>query len=244
MIVSALVAEPGIYKAHSDRDDIALYNTIVALNNRLKISCQVYNPVDRSQELTGKTEVLNQVTRLQERLDTAISRLSVLFDESNCTIENARFAWDWIFNHEFWAKKESTHRADLSAVKRYSVTVRCELAKRENGPTYKHYSSGTSVLPKGIALKFSIISTDVPPPYNVRWIIHNEGDEASEANQLFWQSSDSGAIKWTSTAFKGNHQMICRIEKNGLVRAEAIHIVKINASGHSRNSAGSNNGFG
>lgn len=244
MIVSALVAESGIYKAHSDRDDIALYNTIVALNNRLKISCQVYNPVDSSQELTGKTEVLNQVTRLQERLDTAISRLSVLFDESNCTIENARFAWDWIFNHEFWAKKESTHRADLSAVKRYSVTVCCELAKCENGPTYKHYSSGTSVLPKGIALKFSIISTDVPPPYNVRWIIHNEGDEASEANQLFWQSSDSGAIKWTSTAFKGNHQMICRIEKNGLVMAEAIHIVKINSSSHSKTLGGSNNGFG
>jgi len=244
MIVSALVAEPEIYQANSERDDLALYDTIVALNNRLKISCQVYNPVDSSQELTGKTEVLNQVTRLQERLDTAISKLSVLLDESKCTREEARFAWDWIFNHEFWAKKESTNRADLSAVKRYSVTVRCELAKRENGPTYKHYSSGTSVLPKGIALKFSVISTDVPHPYNVRWIVHNEGDEAGEANQLYWESSDSGPIKWTSTAFKGNHQMICRIEKNGLVMVEAVHIVKIKASGHSRSSGGSNSGFG
>jgi Adenylyl/Guanylyl and SMODS C-terminal sensor domain len=247
MIVSALIAEPGIYKASSERDDLALYDTMVALRDRLKVSCQVYNPVDSSQELTGKTEVLNQVTRLRDRLDTAISKLSVLFDESKCTKEKARSAWDWIFNHKFWAKKESikaTTRLDLSAVKKYSVTVRCDLAKRENSPTYKHYSSGSSVLPKGIALKFSVRSTDVPYPYNVRWIVHNEGDEAGEANQLYWESSDSGAIKWTSTAFKGNHQMICRIEKNGLVMAEAVHIVKINASGHSRTLGGSNSGFG
>lgn len=94
MIVSVLVAEPGIYKANSERDDLALYDTIVALNNRLKISCQVDNPVDSSQKLklTGKTEVLNQVTRLQERLDIAISKLSVLLDESKCTKEEARFA--------------------------------------------------------------------------------------------------------------------------------------------------------
>lgn len=248
MVVSALVAEPGIYKAHNDRDDIALYHTLVALNNRLKISCQVYNPVDSSQELTGKTEVLNQVTRLQDRLDTAISKLSVLLDESECTREKAHFAWDWIFNHEFWVKKESTKATiradDLSAVKRYSVTVRCDLAKRENSPTYKQYLSGSSVLPKGVALKFSVMSTDVPLPYSVRWIVHNKGDEAGEANQIFWESSDSEAIKWTSTAFKGNHQMICRIEKNGLVMAEAVHIVKINASGHSRTLGGSNSGFG
>jgi len=247
MVMSALVAESEIYKANSDRDDLALYDTMVALRNRLKGSCKVYNPVDNSQELTGKTEVFNQVTRLRDRLDTAISKLSVLFDESKCTREKARFALDWIFNHEFLAKKESTKatiRADLSVVRKYSVTVRCDLAKRENGPTYKHYSSGTSVLPKGIALKFSVISTDVPPPYSVRWIVHNKGDEADEANQLDWESSDSGAIKWTSTAFKGNHQMICRIEKNGLVMAEAVHIVKINASGHSRTLGGSNSGFG
>lgn len=247
MIVSALVAEPEIYRANSDRDDIALYNTMFALRNRLKESCKVYNPVDSSQELTGKTEVLNQVTRLRDNLDTAISKLDILFDESKCTREKARFAWDWVFNHEFWAKKESTKgttRADLSAVKRYSVTIRCDLAKHENGPTYKHYSSGSSVLPKGVALKFSVISTNVPPPYSVRWIVDNEGDEASEANQLHWESSDSRAIKWTSTAFKGNHQMICRIEKNGLVMAKTVHIVKINASGHSRTLGGSNSGFG
>jgi hypothetical protein len=245
MIVSALVAEPGIYRANSDRDDLALYDTMVALGERLKGSCKVYNPVDNSQELTGKTEVLNQVTRLRDNLDTAISKLNILFDQSNCTREKAYSAWGWVFNHEFWARKESTKvttLAELSAVARYSVKIRCDLAKCENGPTYKQYLSGTSVLPKGIALKFSVISTDVPPPYNVRWIIHNEGDEAGEANQLYWESNDSKL--WTSTAFKGNHRMICRIEKDGQVMAQAVHIVKIKGSGNSRVWGSSNRGFG
>ncbi len=244
MIVSALVAEPGIYKANSDRDDIALYNTMVSLRDRLKVSCQVYNPVDPSQELTGKTEVLNQVTRLRDNLDTAISKLEVLFDQSNCTRDKARSAWDWVFNHEFWAKKDTTF-TDVSAVARYSVTIRCDLAKYENGPTYKQYLSGSSILPKGVALKFSVLSTNVPPPYTVRWIVNNEGDEASEEKQLHWESSDSGTIRWTSTAYKGTHRMICRIEKEGQVIAQAIHIVKIKASGGNyRMKSSSNCGFG
>lgn len=84
-----------------------------------------------------------------------------------------------------------------------------DLAKSENGPTYKQYLSGASALPKGVALKFSVVSTNVLLPYNVRWIIDNEGDEASEAQQLHWENIDSGTIMWTSTAFKGTHRMIC-----------------------------------
>ena len=223
---------------------------MVPLRDQLKVSCQVCNPVDSSQELTSKTEVLNQVTRLRDNLDAAISKLNVLFDQSNCTREKARFAWNWVFNHELWAKKESSTATDFAVVgtvARYNVTLRCDLAKRENGPTYKQYLSGASVLPKGVALKFTVISTNVLPPYTVRWIIDNEGDEAYEAKQLHWESSDSGTTKWTSTAFKGNHRMMCQIEKEGQVMAKAVHIVKIKASGKSRtwgNWGSSNHGFG
>jgi len=218
MVVSALVAEPGVYKPNNDRDDYALYNTMVSLRDRLKLSCQVFNPVDTSQELTGKTEVQNQVMRLRGNLDTAIVKLAILFDQQNCTREKARFAWDWVFNHDFWAKKEKVDKS-LTASERtvgpYSVTIRCDLAKRENGLTYKQYPSGSSVLPKGIALKFSVVSTNVPPPYSVRWIVQNEGDEACEAKQLSWEILDSQTTKWTSTAFKGRHRMTCHPSQSG-----------------------------
>ncbi|WP_335237064.1 nucleotide-binding domain-containing protein [Nostoc sp.] len=246
MIVSTLIAELGVYKANGDCDDIALYDTMVALRDRLKLSCKVYNPVDSSQELTGKTEVLNQVTRLRDNLNIAISKLDVLFDQS-CTREKARYAWDWVFNHEFWVKKEITEVIDFAniiAIARYSLIIRCDLAKYENGPTYKQYLSGSSILPKGVALKFTVVSTNVPQPYSVRWIINNEGDEAQEAEQLCWESSDSGMTKWTSTAYKGNHRMTCQIEKNGQVMAKAVHIVKIMRSGNTRNLSSSRRGFG
>jgi hypothetical protein len=246
MVISALVANSGVYRADGDRDDIALYNTIVALRDRLKISCQVYNPVDETQELTGKTEVLNQVIRLRDNLDTAINKLNILFNESGCTREKARSAWNWVFNHSFWAEKESSTVSDFAAasVAGYSVTIRCDLARSENGPTYKQYLSGASALPKGVALKFSVVSTDVLLPYNVRWIIDNEGDEASEAQQLHWENIHSGTIMWTSTAFKGTHRMICQIEKEGKIMAKTAHIVKVKSSGTSSNWGKSNRGFG
>jgi len=246
MVISALVANSGVYRADGDRDDIALYNTMVALRDRLKISCQVYNPVDSTQELTGKIEVLNQVIRLRGNLDTAINKLNILFDESGCTKEKARFAWDWVFNHSFWAEKGSSTVSDFAAasVTGYSVTIRCDLAKSENKLTYKQYLSGASALPKGVALKFSVVSTDVLLPYNVRWIIANEGDEASEAQNLRWENIDSGTIMWTSTAFKGTHWMICQIEKEGRIMAKTAHIVKVKSSGTSIILSRFNRGFG
>lgn len=246
MIVSTLIAESGVYKANGDRDDIALYDTMVALHNRLTVSCKVYNPVDKSQELTGKTEVFNQVIRLRDNLKVAIDKLEVLFDQS-CTREKARFAWDWVFNHQFWAEKESKKLiefANVNAIARYSLIIRCDLAKYENGPTYKQYLSGSSILPKCVALKFSVVSTNVPQPYSVRWIINNEGDEAQEAEQLCEESSDSGTTKWTGTAYKGTHRMTCQIEKNGQVMAKAVHIVKIKGSGNTGNLSNSGRGFG
>jgi len=44
MLVSTLVAE--CYRADSDRDDGALYNTMVAVRDRLNFSTSIYNPVD------------------------------------------------------------------------------------------------------------------------------------------------------------------------------------------------------
>ncbi|QSJ20924.1 hypothetical protein JYQ62_23445 [Nostoc sp. UHCC 0702] len=184
--------------------------------------------------------------RLRDNLKIAIDRLEVLFDQS-CTREKARFAWDWVFNHQFWVAKESNkviEFADVSAIAKYSLSIRCDLAKYKNGPTYKQYLSGSSILPKGVALKFSVVSTDVPQPYSIRWIIKNEGDEAHEAKQLSWENNDSGSTMWTSTAYKGTHRMICQIEKNGQIMAKMVHIVKIKGSGNTKNLSSFKRGFG
>lgn len=233
MVISALVAET--YRPNPDRDDRALYDTMVALRDRLNISCQVWNPVDSTQELTGNDEVLHQVERLRDNLGKAIGRLAILFDQKNCTREKGRFAWDWVFNHEFWATKETLQKASVEATTGalvpYAVAIRCDLARKEKGPTYMEYRSNSAVLPKGVHLKFSVVSTNVLPPYEVRWIVRNEGDEAREENQLFWERNDTGLTHWTSTRFKGCQTMTCQIEKDGRVLARAVHVVRIAPGG-------------
>jgi Adenylyl/Guanylyl and SMODS C-terminal sensor domain len=230
MVVSALVDE--VYRPDSGRDDIALYNTVVALRDRLRGSTVVRNPVNNSQELTSSEEVLNQVQRLRDKLDMAVSKLAVLF-QPGCTREQARSSWDWIFNHEYWGKVEDTveeaSRAAIIAAMPCSVTVRCDLAKSHEGVPYKRYANGSTQLPKSLWLKFSVASTNAQVPYEVRWTVNNKGDEASRANDLSWNRT--GTVCWTSTKYKGIQTMTCEIEKASRVVARATFYVKIKGGG-------------
>ncbi len=188
MVISALIAE--VYRSDPDRDDRSLYDTLAVLKARLDVSCQVRNPIIGSPDLTDNEEVLHQVERLRDNLGTAVSRLGILFDQRNCTREKARSAWDWVFNHEFWGQKEAAGNRvaeDMAVVATaYTVAIRCDLAKKQGGPTYRQYLSGGGILPKNVRLRFSVSSTTVPPPYSIRWIVQNDGDEAREAGQMSW----------------------------------------------------------
>ena len=226
MVMSALIAD--VYRPDPDRDDRSLYDTLTALKARLDVSCQVRNPIAGSTDLTDSEEVLHEVERLRDNLGTALSRLGILFDQQNCTRQKARTAWDWVFNHAFWAEKDlrkSVAEDVAAAATAYTVAIRCELARKEGGRIYKQYPSGSTVLPKGISLKFSVVSTNVPPPYSVRWKVQNEGDEAREDDQMSWTAIE--LEKWTTTKFKGRHTMTCEIEKDGSIVARAVHVVRI-----------------
>ena len=227
MVVSVLLADANVYKSNGDRDDRALYETLVSLRDRLKICCNVFSPVDGS-ELTAREEVLNQVKRLRDRLDENLPKLDILFDQKNCTREKARSAWDWIFNHEFWAKKEAVQKSlaeDRSLALPYFVDVSCGLARAEGAPIYRYYASGKGTLPKNVQLKFSVAKTNVPEPYEVSWHCSNEGDDAAEAGQMTWEKK--GREIWTSTAFHGVHRLTCRIWVNQRVLAQTSYVVRI-----------------
>jgi len=74
-VVSTLLAESGTLKANRDRDDRALYDTLKALHARLLGNCEVPNPLGGS-NLTSRGEVLNQVTRLRDRLGKNLPKLA------------------------------------------------------------------------------------------------------------------------------------------------------------------------
>jgi len=226
MIISTLAAE--VYRPDSDRDDVALYSTMIALRSRLGLSTRVYSPVVSGEELTAKDENHNEVIRLRDKLGTVLEKMAVL-SKADCTYEQARSAWDWVFNHAFWTKDNLRKTAASTASSPYAVNIRCDLAKRHEGPTYRNYRSASYVLPKGIALKFTVASTNVPKPYTIRWTANNEGDEAKEAGQETWQRT--GDTCWTSTRYRGNQRMTCQIEKDGRPLAKSTHYVKISSGG-------------
>ncbi len=230
MIASTLVDE--CYRPDRDRDDVALYNTLAAMQARLQDSCKVYHPKGDGRELTGKEQHFIQVEMLKDKLDKNMPKLANIF-EPGCTREQARSAWDWIFNHAFWADKEVVEESVALAkadtgVSGHTVRMSCQVTSR-NGRKIGTYRG--QVLPKNMGLQFSVVYTSVPPPYDIRYEVQNTGDEARQAHQLSWAgNSSSDAPNWTtSTAYKGPHRMTCNIVKNGMTLASTSMVIRIGA---------------
>lgn len=112
LIISTLVAE--CYRPNWSRDDIALYDTMRVIRDRLAISQEVQNPIFPDQQLTSKDEYRNQIVRFKDKLDRALEELAVLSD-SACSPSQAMRAWHWVFQYEFW-KEESAEEASKTSI--------------------------------------------------------------------------------------------------------------------------------
>lgn len=100
MITTLIVDE--CYRPNADREDKALYDTMVAMRNRLNWNLEIKHPTVEGEMLTsGPNDA--QTKFLREKLDWAIAKLGVLFD-SDCTREQALKAWDKVFNTTFFSE--------------------------------------------------------------------------------------------------------------------------------------------
>lgn len=95
--VSVLVDDR--YFADADREDVSLYETMIAIKLRLERSLEVEHPT-RDEMLTDGPDDAN--TRLlKEKLIEAVDNLQVLFG-SGCTRLEALRAWNCVFKHDYW----------------------------------------------------------------------------------------------------------------------------------------------
>ena len=129
LIISVLVDER--YQPDCDRDDVALYNTMVAIRNRLALNTEVYSPISTSESLTNKEKYEKQVGRFRDKLDSAINKLAPVFKD-DCTKEDAMSAWNSVFNHPFWADAVEEESEDDSEIDERAV-VSSDIAKPELG---------------------------------------------------------------------------------------------------------------
>lgn len=102
LILSVLAVEQ--YISDYNRDDVALYQTMNAIRNRLRISREVRNPVYFDQLLTCREKDKVRVRNLEENLDFVLKKMNDLFD-TECDDLKALKAWQWVFKHSFWDDK-------------------------------------------------------------------------------------------------------------------------------------------
>jgi hypothetical protein len=218
MITTTLVAE--VYASDWARDDRSLRNTLIALRGRLAANERVFNPVDSSQELTGRPKCAGQVRRLKKRLDEILPKLDVL-DARRCDEATARAAWNAVFRHDFFEPEKMTKEAASS------VAVTIHLAQREDGPLRETaYRASEPPLPKGLHLRFEV-AHELKPGDIVRWIVKNEGDEAEAADDMTHTKEGRDLVTWRETRYRGDQTMRCEIERDGRIVAAGNRTVRI-----------------
>lgn len=105
--ITKLVTE--CYSSDIDREDRSLYDTMVAIRDRLNGNLEVEHPVTPGATIT-KDDNDPKARFLRDKLCDAISNLASLF-EWNCDSAKARKAWDKVFNTSFFSNREPTASA-------------------------------------------------------------------------------------------------------------------------------------
>lgn len=108
-MITKLVDEK--YLALDKRDDQVLRDTMRAIHTRLEGSLVINHPV--LDETITKGDDDARAKFLRDKLEWALGELEVL-DKWDCTEEQARKAWDTVFNTDFFTGRGSSKRAEAS----------------------------------------------------------------------------------------------------------------------------------
>ena len=98
MITTLIVKE--CYRANIQREDKALYDTMVAMRDRLDWNLEITHPINPGENLT-KDSKEGRTRFLREKLDWAIGELQVLI-EVNCIRSQALEVWGKVFNTTYF----------------------------------------------------------------------------------------------------------------------------------------------
>ena len=97
-MITKLVVEK--YSANAAREDMALYDTMVAIRDRLRWNLEIEHPTVAGEMLTKGPDD-SRARFLQDKLDWAIGELAVL-SQRDCSREQALKAWDKVLDTTFF----------------------------------------------------------------------------------------------------------------------------------------------
>ena len=229
LLISVMAVES--YQPSVERDDIALYNTMVAICQR-GYGNRVYNPVDCTLELTNRDKYLKQVANFRLALAQVLQDLQILFwtDSEECALA----AWNAMFQHEFWTAKSmltetrGLYRSLVKAKRQENLRIRAEIIDDpETQQTIRSYPDNGKALPKGTWLKFSVAYTSVRCPYQIRWIVQNYGVEAEANDDLGPRLDGYGEYQIELAGYTGSHILLCEIVCEQKIVAQAQYLVNV-----------------
>ena len=110
-VITKLVTEK--FKPVKLRDDESLRDTMKTIRDRLKWSLEVTHPVTPNETLSKGSDD-SKIAFLRDRLSDAISWLEPL-EKSDCSRNEARDAWDKVFNTDYFANCEDIAETDSVA---------------------------------------------------------------------------------------------------------------------------------
>lgn len=124
--ISKLVVDE--FRPSAGRDDIALLETWKAIDLRLLLSTEVAHPVNPTPLAAAGNK---KVAFFQQKLSEALETLEVIEDEG-CTRNEAREAWDGVFNTNFMSKLPDPSEPDAGK-KSFFVATESRSDTRDDG---------------------------------------------------------------------------------------------------------------
>lgn len=169
-----------------------------------------------------------------------LEELLFLADEANnkdTSKEKTIELWQSVFGEEYPSSlTEDEERSIKSVIESsrsltrqkypYFVKISAGISNKLRGLINSRYFSDGYKLPKEVWLKFSIIDTNVPHPFQIKWRVINHGREARENKDLGHIAMGEKEI-WRRTRYKGYHFMDCEIFQSGKVVAKNRFIVNV-----------------
>ena len=107
-MITKLVVEE--YSANAAREDMALYDTMVAIRDRLRRNLEIEHPTVAGEMLTKGSDD-SRAKFLRDKLDWAIGELAVL-SQWDCSRKRALKAWDKAFNSTFFIDRLEADEAE------------------------------------------------------------------------------------------------------------------------------------
>lgn len=228
------------------RLDVAFRSLLESMQIRLRKSKVIRNLAHPDQPEITRTENDDNVVSLLEKVDEAVDMLADL-DAAGSGLEEARNAWDWIFQTSgFFEKLDAAFRAQpiqdaRGAYHRPSVDLpwlepipwpqalrnqvkicaRHELELNMN--SWRIFTSG-SPIEKRRRLKFEP-QTDARGEFEFYWQVVNTGDEARRARclrgEILEPNGDKPGVRTEATGYRGRHWVECFVVKDGICIARS-----------------------